>query len=267
MKKPLVRSRCGSVSRNSGRVGCAYCGHSSPSGSTSSPERVDDRLVLVGVQRADRVDDRAARLRARGRRLQQLELQLGQRLRRASAGRAGGRARRDPSTARRRARGRSRSPSSSRTSAFTTRTFGKPPASRERLRAAGMHLDRRHLAVRASSPSRRAPRTRRGCALLRCEPTTSAASCDARLIGRMRAMSTLLDDVGARARRSARRPARRRAPRAPGGSFCARISDERVLARRSRASRSPRSSRGRSASAGPPAATRRGPEARARAGA
>ena len=38
MKNPLVRSRSGRVSRNSGRVGCAYCGHSAVSGSTSSPE-------------------------------------------------------------------------------------------------------------------------------------------------------------------------------------------------------------------------------------
>jgi len=37
-KNPLVRSRCGRVSRNSGRAGCAYCGHSSPSGSGASPE-------------------------------------------------------------------------------------------------------------------------------------------------------------------------------------------------------------------------------------
>src|SRR6185437_12809804 len=37
MKNPEVWSRCGSVSRNSGRAGCANCGHSSPSGSGSSP--------------------------------------------------------------------------------------------------------------------------------------------------------------------------------------------------------------------------------------
>src|SRR5205823_1843087 len=38
MKNPDVRSRCGIVSRNSGLVGCAYWGHSSVSGSTSSPD-------------------------------------------------------------------------------------------------------------------------------------------------------------------------------------------------------------------------------------
>ena len=37
MKKPDVPCRCGLVSRNSGRVGCAKAGHSSPSGSGSSP--------------------------------------------------------------------------------------------------------------------------------------------------------------------------------------------------------------------------------------
>ena len=37
MKNPEVWSRCGSVSRNSGRAACANCGHSSPSGSGSRP--------------------------------------------------------------------------------------------------------------------------------------------------------------------------------------------------------------------------------------
>ena len=36
-KKPLVPWTCGSVSRNSGRRGCANCGHSAPSGSTRRP--------------------------------------------------------------------------------------------------------------------------------------------------------------------------------------------------------------------------------------
>ena len=43
------------------------------------PGGIDDGLVLVGVQRADRVDDRPARLRPLGRGPQQLELQLRQR--------------------------------------------------------------------------------------------------------------------------------------------------------------------------------------------
>src|SRR5262249_12112581 len=38
MKNPLVRWTCGSVSRDSGRRGCVNAGHSSPSGSASSPE-------------------------------------------------------------------------------------------------------------------------------------------------------------------------------------------------------------------------------------
>ena len=90
--------------------------------------RVDDRLVLVGVQRADRVDDRAAGLHALRRGPQQRELELRQRLAHASAGRAARRARRGRSTARRRARGRSRSarPAARAPSALTTRTFVAP---------------------------------------------------------------------------------------------------------------------------------------------
>ena len=45
------------------------------------PEGVDDRFVLVCVERADGVEDRAARARALGGGAQQPELQLGQRLR------------------------------------------------------------------------------------------------------------------------------------------------------------------------------------------
>ena len=81
MKKPLVPWTWGSVSRNSGRRGCAYCGHSSVSGSDFEPARIHDPLVLVGVDRADRVDDRAAGRNALGGGAEQRELQLGQRLR------------------------------------------------------------------------------------------------------------------------------------------------------------------------------------------
>ena len=37
-RSPEVPWRCGVVSRNSGRFGCANCGHSAPSGSGSSPD-------------------------------------------------------------------------------------------------------------------------------------------------------------------------------------------------------------------------------------
>ena len=87
-KKPDVPWTCGSVSRNSGRRGWRNCGHSSPSRLDREAGRVDDRLVLVRVDRADRVDDRAARPHALGGRAQQRELELRQRLARASAGRA-----------------------------------------------------------------------------------------------------------------------------------------------------------------------------------
>ena len=36
MKKPLVRWTCGSVSKNSGRLGCRNCGHSSASAASGS---------------------------------------------------------------------------------------------------------------------------------------------------------------------------------------------------------------------------------------
>ena len=223
MKKPLVRSRSGRVSRNSGRDGCAYCGHSSPSGSTLEPRGVDDRLVLVGVQRADRVDDRAARLRALGRGAQQLELQLGQRAARASAGRDGARARRAPSTARRRARGRSRDSSSS-------RSVGSDDADvrrhllRHRLCAAGVQLDRRHLAVqdqRLAARRRAARRARARRAASRRRAPRAATRGSSAACARCRPVRRRTRP----GRRSARRPARRRAPRAAGGSFCARISD------------------------------------------
>ena len=75
------RGGAASSSRNSGRFGWRKAGHSAPRSSTSRPGRVDDRLVLVGVQRADRVDDRPARPHALGGRAQQRELELRQRLR------------------------------------------------------------------------------------------------------------------------------------------------------------------------------------------
>ena len=80
-KKPAVPWTCGSVCRNSGRRGWRNCGHSSARRRVDlEPGRVDDGLRLVGVDRADRVDDRPARPHALGRGAQQLELELGQRL-------------------------------------------------------------------------------------------------------------------------------------------------------------------------------------------
>ena len=63
------------------RSGAHSCGHSAPSGSASSPEASTTAFVLVGVHRADRVDDRPARLHALRSRPQELELKLGQRAR------------------------------------------------------------------------------------------------------------------------------------------------------------------------------------------
>ena len=188
MKNPDVPCRCGVVSRNSGRFGWANCGHSSPSGSTSRPRRVDDRLVLVGVQRADRVDDRAARARrARPRR---------------GAARAGA-----PGAAcarQRRSGRRPRTPrpehgastsarskplsASSRTSAFTTRTFVAPrrrafsSSSRARPGCTSTAVTSPRSIVALPPGAAQASRTRSPSR----EPSASAASCEPRLCGQMR---------------------------------------------------------------------------------
>ena len=81
MKKPLVPCTWGSVCRNSGRVGVAELRPRGGEGVVDlEPGGVDDRLGLVAVDGADGVEDGAARPHARGRGLQQLELELGQRL-------------------------------------------------------------------------------------------------------------------------------------------------------------------------------------------
>ena len=80
MKKPLVPWTCGSVCRNSGRVRMAEL-RPLLDRLDREPGGVDHRLGLVGVDRADGVDDRAAGPHALGGGAQQLELELGQRLR------------------------------------------------------------------------------------------------------------------------------------------------------------------------------------------
>ena len=159
-------------------------------------ERVDDRLVLVGVQRADGVDDRPAGLRPLGGRPQQLELQLGQRLRAPA----------EVGTAREHAEARARrvderaveaASSSSRTSAVTTRDVRRHLLGQVRG-PARMHLDRGDLAGQQQRlPARRGTRIEDALAV-GCEPTTSAASCEARLIGAHPGRVDPLDDVGAR---------------------------------------------------------------------
>ena len=80
-KKPAVPWTCGSVCRNSGRRAWRNRGHSSASVRIDlEPGSVDDLLRLVGVDRADRVDDRAARADPLGCGTQELELELRQRL-------------------------------------------------------------------------------------------------------------------------------------------------------------------------------------------
>ena len=151
------------------------------------PGGVDDGLVLVGVQRADRVDDRAARLRALGRGAQQLELQLGQRARAPA----------QVGTPREHAEPRARRVDERTVEARLVelaqvggRRRGRSAASASPSPcAARVELDRRHLAGSITDlppGAAHASRIRSPS----CEPTTSAASCDARLIGRMRAGST-----------------------------------------------------------------------------
>src|ERR1039458_1830430 len=69
MKNPLVPWTWRNVSRNWGKRGWAYRGHRTPR----------DRLVLVGIDRADGVDDRPAGLHPRRRGAQERELEFRER--------------------------------------------------------------------------------------------------------------------------------------------------------------------------------------------
>ena len=81
MKKPLVPWTCGSVSRNSGRDGCANAGHSSPSGRTRRPLASTTASHSSGFERADGVDDRPAGPHALGGGAEERELELRERRR------------------------------------------------------------------------------------------------------------------------------------------------------------------------------------------
>ena len=156
--------------------------------------RLDDRLVLVGVHRADRVDDRPARLHALGRGSAAARAGARAAARRASAGRAAGRGRRGRSTARRRARGRSRRARAAAVvpSASTTVTFVAPSVAR---------FARSSLArFGSSSTAVTSPRSwlvlppgaaqRSSTRSPSCEPTTRPASCEPRLCGQIRPSAT-----------------------------------------------------------------------------
>ena len=108
-KKPDVPCTCGSVSRNSGRRGCAVLAASRRRGPRpAGPSASTTSSFSAAVDRADGVRDRAAGAHPLRRGPQEPELELGQRLAPASAGPGASRGRRGRSTARRRAPGRSR---------------------------------------------------------------------------------------------------------------------------------------------------------------
>ena len=258
MKKPLVRWTCGSVCRNSGRRRVAEL---RPLLDRLDLEagRVDDGLGLVRVDRADRVDDRAARPHALGGRPQQLELELGQRLRApAQVGPrsedAEPRARRvDERAVEAGQLGRQRaSVRVDDADVRRRRAGGRSP----RARAPGPRSPRpRRPRRRASSPSRPARRRGRARARRGCEPTQSPASCEPRLCGQI---SPLRERLLVDALDLATRPGRPSS--APVRGLAADESDdgrgrlvlrahqrERAPPRRGRAARRPRSSPGRSA--------------------
>ena len=160
-------------------------------------------------------------LHALGRRAQQLELQLGQRLRRASAGRVAAPGRRAPSTAHRRARGRTRSRRGRGDRRSRPARSARCPVRAPRR---GPDAPRpRSPRPRASPSCRPAPRTRRGSARpagsrRRARPAATPGSSPA----------SAPDRRGRRHTRPARRSARPTGSAArtssAGGSFCARIS-------------------------------------------
>ena len=80
-KNPDVPWRCGAVSRNRGSFGWRNCGHSAPRSIGREAGGLDDRLVLVRVQRANGEERPSRRLHALCGRAKQRELELGQRLR------------------------------------------------------------------------------------------------------------------------------------------------------------------------------------------
>ena len=198
------------------------------------PRGVDDRLVLVRVHRADRVDDRAAGPHALGRRAQQLELQLRAAAAPATAGRAARASTPSPEQgASTSARSKPSLGGSSRASATTTRTSSRPSRRRfslELARAALVQLDRDDLvAVRASRSCRRARRSSRARVRLRADrerrELRRTAHAGTRAPPRRRARPPARR-AARRGRRSAHRDSSPRKTRTTvsGGSFCARIS-------------------------------------------
>ena len=270
-RSPLVPCTCGSVCRNSGRVGCRNGGHSSPSAASTREART--RSTTASLSSAltvhDRVDDRAARPDAGRPPRAGARAGAPAAARRASAGPAATRARRDPSTARRRARGRSRSAQAAdrgrrrgRRGRSSPRADARSP--RARARGASFDLDRddvasehRRLPARGRAevehrarPAARRRRARRAASrgsAARCAPLRAPPRRRGRLAtrrgssGPARPSIVAADEPDGGLRRLVLRTHQRRA----------------LVRRRGRATTSPRSSPDTSAGAPPPAACRR----------
>ena len=186
-KKPLVRWSSGNVCRNSGRAGCLEL-RPVLDRLDGQAGGVDDRFGLVRVDRADRVDDRPPGRTRLGRRLQELELELGERL---GAPAQVGRAARTPRPGARRVDERAVEARQLggrwRPSAWTTRTW---PAPRRRTFSSSSRARTRSPRRRTTSPASivALPPGAAQRSSVRSpgrESTTRPTSCEARLCGQI----------------------------------------------------------------------------------
>ena len=220
MKKPLVPWTCGSVSRNSGRFGCGTAA-TRRRGLDLEAGGVDDRLVLVGVDRADRVDDRAARAaRARPRRAAaRAGAPAAAVARQRRSGRAGehaeARARRvDERAVEARQLGGARARRRARRGRSSRRGGARSP----RAPARGLvQLDGDDLAGEHRRLAARAPRRGRARARPPASRRTRPASCEPRLCGQIRPRRAPPRRRARRDTRPGRRSARRRSRRGRAG--------------------------------------------------
>ncbi len=200
MKNPLVPCTCGSVCRNSGRVGWRNCGQASASEPSTREPAMRRRPPRPRRGSRCRRSRRLCRPGARGPR-RRAAARAGARAaaESASAGRAGRRAPRAPSTGRRRARGRSRSARPAardrrrrRRGRSWHRGGGRSPRARARAPRSPRRRRRRR---RASSPCHPAPRTGRARARRRPSRPTSPASCEPALCGQTRPSASALSST------------------------------------------------------------------------
>ena len=278
-----MRWTCGSVCRNAGRAAVAehrplVAERVVDDRSAVTDDRVDDVLALGRVDRAGRVDDDAARLRASDRGARAARAGARAAARRASEGRGGPRARRAPSTERRRARGRSRRarPAARAPSACTTRT---PVAPRRRAFCSSCSALASSTSTATTSPASivalpPGAAQRSSVRSPGCEPTTWPTSWEPRLCGQIRpsasACSSTRSTTQAPGITVVLVPLDRAAHEANGGLRLLVLRGHqraRLVGSRARATTSRRSSRDTSGAARPrppwpPAAPRRAPERR-----